>query len=457
MELDRIVAWVVENFQLGDVRRCRALGAMVWGLMRAGVVSFAAIGRCMPGTATAASCITRVFRFCHNPGIDPKAVQAALVNLLVGRTVGHRRGLAQLAMVSVDWHSYDNGEISALRVSLVTGSRALPLLWYEVRTAELKGKQTAIEHQALRELILYRPPGITWLVLMDSGFHSAELITLLEEAGYYAVRQAVRMLVHSSSCCWTRIGDLPVKLGQVVDFGWVHWTAADPRQLRIVAARLYHGKRPRRGRRSSVRHYKYTQPGLCVVATNLSGEDYTAVAVIRIYARRFEIEHNFRDLKNATLGMDMEHVHLVETSTYSRLMCIVSVAEALLWLTGAAAESQDMHLRYTPSRPRNHRRVLSLRRLGRLCLGLIRVSIDVLIRTHLRKAIIVSPSVIGQSWRDATDSRELRDLAMTKEELGPVPRVCRWRMKGRPRQCREGGRWRLSPSIGQSPTHVRAA
>ena len=111
MELSLILAWVVENFHLGDVRRSRALAEMTWGLMRANVVSFAAIGRAMEGSASAASCISRVFRFCHNGAVDPRAVQAALVNLLVGRCVSTTGGVSQLATVSIDWHAYDNGAI----------------------------------------------------------------------------------------------------------------------------------------------------------------------------------------------------------------------------------------------------------------------------------------------------------------------------------------------------------
>jgi hypothetical protein len=437
LELHRIVAWVAKNFQLGDVRRCRALASMCWGLMRAGVVSFAAIGRCMPGPATAASCIRRVFRFCHNSAIDPRAIQAALVKLLVGRAVGCTGTANQLVMVSIDWHTYDNGDVCGLRVSLVTGSRALPLLWYETKMSELGGQQAELERQALEDLILYRPPGVTWVALLDSGFHSSELIALLEEVGYYIVRQPIRMLIHSPHACWTQLGDLPVKLGQIVDFGWVHWTTVAPRKVRIVATRFYEGERPRRGRRCAIRRpYGCTKPGLCVVATNLPNEDFDAIAVIRMYARRFEIEHSFRDLKNATLGMDMEHVHLVDVMTYSRLMCIVAVTEALLWLNGAAAEAHALHLHYTPSRPRNHRRVLSLRRLGQLCLGKISSSINGLIRNYLRPAIATSLSTIGATWREATEYRELRHRAIGKEGLPPLPRACRrWKKGGRPRCC----------------------
>lgn len=452
MELALIVTWVVENFQLGDVRRSRALAEMTWGLMRAGVVSFAAIGRAMECGATAASCITRVFRFCHNRSVDPRAVQAALVNLLVGRSLHTIGKFTQIATVSLDWHTYDNGDISGLRVSLVTGSRALPLLWYEAKRKELKGHLAAMEFEAIADLIRFRPPGVTWLILADSWFgRSSELVKLLGDVGYYVARQPVKMLVHSNLDCWTKTGNLPVKLGRIVEFGWLHWTVENSCRVRIVAARLYEGKQPRRGRRSYQHRHDpaYTQPGLCIVATNLPMEDFSAVGVIRLYARRFEIEHSFRDIKNATLGMDMEHVHLVETSTYSRLMCIVAVAEALLWLNGAEAESRQLHLGLTPSRPRTGRRVLSLRNVGHLCLGKIpgTTPINRLLQRHLRAAILAAPDVIGTTWKDVADRRELKGLARSPEELHDLRWTCRriHKGKGHPR-CHDAARWRLSAS-----------
>ena len=129
---------------------------MVLGLMRAARVTFAAIGRCMEGTAKEASNIKRVYEFCHNVKVDPLVVQAALVHLLVGRALRTIRSIPNVVTVAVDGHDYNNGEISGLRVSLMTGSRAIPLLWFE----------------AIQRLIELRPPGVTWLILLDSGFRS---------------------------------------------------------------------------------------------------------------------------------------------------------------------------------------------------------------------------------------------------------------------------------------------
>lgn len=432
MELPKILTWIRKYFQLGDVRRSRALAEIVWGVMQARAASFAAIGQAMDGVATAASRIRRVFRFCHNRLIDPQRVQAALINLLVGKTVSSTGRFAQLALVSLDWHDYDNGRVSGLRVSLITGSRALPILWYEVFANQKKGQQSALEKQALRDLVKFRPAGVRWVVLLDAGFHSTALAPLLEDCGYYILRQTVRSTMHSPSHCWATVKRLLVRLHEVVEFGWVHWTAVCPTKVRLVATRLYQGKRPKRGRRSSIKHYKYTDPGFCVVTTNIPEDMFHATGIIRLYARRFEIEHSFRDLKNAKYGLDMEHVHLDDTATYSRLMCVVAIAEALQWLCGAEAEHRGLQSYYNLSRPASGRRPCSLRNLGRMSLGTFTCSINRALVTHLRAAILQAPYITGHTWRDPVFRTRLVGAVTSPGKLPDMPRACARRTKDGP-------------------------
>jgi hypothetical protein len=445
MSREEIVAWIETNFGLGDKRRSRALGLMVCGLMQAGVVSFAAIGRKMGCEADPASCITRVFRFCHNPKVDVAAVQSKLVGLLVPQAAFWVEGIGRLAVVAVDWHSYDNGDISGLRVSLMTGSRALPLLWYEIKTSELKSRRTAIEQQALRDLLKYRPPEVTWLTLLDAGFNAPELLNLLEEVGYYVVRSGSKVVVHSSTSCWTNIGKLPVAVGQIVEFGWLYWNRKNPRRVRLVAARLYDLQPPRPGRRTrQAGRRKGQHPGLCPVITNLPMELFSSVAVIRLYARRFEIEHSFRDIKNATLGMDMEHVHLLEASTYSRLMCIVALTETILWLIGSEAEATGFHKRLTPSRPKDGRRILSLRNVGFLLQDQIAAPIDQLIGTHLPPATARILLVVGRTWKDVKERLVLAAVVTLREEVASLPPNER-RKDHRHMKCPSPTPWVVSP------------
>lgn len=429
MKREMIVAWVVENVELGDRRRSRCLGEMVWGLMSCGVVTFAAIGRAMGGVATAASKITRAFNFCHNPLVDVSGVQAALVQKVAARASWSLGKLGQVLVVAMDWHTYDNGAIQGLRVSLMTGSRALPLLWYEFKADGLKKRMARIEQDAIRDLLRLCPEGCRWLVLMDSGFRSPQLLALLKEAGYFVARTNTTITFHSGNNCWSKVGSLPVRVGQALECGWVHLSKENPLKLRLIAARLYNVKPPKPGRRSSPRRCKQTMPGFCAVVTNLPPHECSSQAVLRLYGRRFEIEHSFRDIKNATLGLDMEHVHLMDVTTYARLMAVVAVTETLLWLIGSEAEENGLHRELTPSRPRDGRRVLSLVNVGRLCVSRVALSVEALISKHLpgaQKRLLIS---IGRRWKDATEVLILKGIARDQADLDELSRRCAARAK----------------------------
>ena len=443
MDLSYVVDWVLDNIELGDKRRARALGEMAWGLAVAGKVSFTEIGRAIEGKATAASKHKRVHRFCHNENVDPAAVQSALFQILVADALRrHSEPGPHVVPLAIDWHTYDNGAMCGLRVSLITGSRALPLMWYETRPSALKNRQTEIERQAIENLVRLRPPGVTWLLVLDCGFHASTVLDALGGAGYFVVRSQVHVLVHSPVDCWMRTGDLPVRMGSLVEFGWLTWSGTSPRTVRMVAARM--PPVSQRNRRSSPRHKKKTQPGYCPLLTNLPEHLASAEDVLKIYLRRFEIEHSFRDIKSATLGLDMEHVHLKSVETYARLLCIVAVAEAVLWLCGAEAEHLELRYAHTSSRPRSGRRVLSLVRLGRLAISAIRAPIRTLIRRHLRFAILSAKRATGTTWRQPRKNCRLRTVANSPAEVPRLDRRCRRKHKGEPFvPCQAGAGWKL--------------
>lgn len=429
MSREDIVTWVVENFELGDVRRSRCLGELVWSLMCCGVLTFAAIGRAMGGAATPASKISRAFNFFHNPHVDVSAIQAGLVQRLAGLASCVMKTLGKVLVVAMDWHTYDNGEISGLRISLMTGSRALPLLWYEFRTDGLKKRKARIEQQAIEDLLRLCPAGCRWLVLMDSGFRSPQLLARLKEAGYFVARTNTAITFHPGSGCWSKVGNLPVKVGQALECGWVHLGKDNPLVLRLIAARLYNIKPPKPGRRSYPRRCKQTMPGFCAVITNLPLEEVSTQAVLRLYGRRFEIEHSFRDIKNASLGLDMEHVHLLEPATYSRFMAVVALTETFLWLVGSEAEDKKLHLDLTPSRPRDGRRVLSLVNVGRLCLCLIKLPVQTLLSRHVSRAQSRLLLVVGRHWKDAVETLYLVGIEACPDHVPELSRRCSERAK----------------------------
>ncbi|MBI4518073.1 MAG: transposase [Deltaproteobacteria bacterium] len=443
----QIVAWTEENFHLGDRRRARALGEFAWALIAAGVVSFAAIGRAVVGAAREASSIARVFHFCHNLKIDPKLVQQALFRVLVlvpgaGKLVASRLHV----LLSMDWHQFDNGDESSLRVSLLVGSRAIPLLWYDVKSCNLKGRQRAIEDEALEDLVRLQPAGFIWVLLLDTGFRCSKRIRRMKEVFRFVQRTNCSVQVSGPTFCWTEPRNLDVVLGQLVDFGWVEWCRTDPVEVRLVATYVKVPQKRRR-RRTIKKHQSKRRNDSWFLLTNLPAELFPALQVVLYYARRFECEHNFRDIKNASLGMNMEHVHLLAPETYERLMCIVAVASALLWLFGSEAEANGWASQLSPSRPKEPRRILSLVNVGQQKASSVRRPIRVLIRRHLLPALESVHTLVGPNWvYPSQPNLVLKGVVWRPEHHNDEHRAC---SRKRAPRC-PGGRVDLVDIGGQS-------
>jgi hypothetical protein len=444
---DQIVPWIRASFQLDDSRLVDGFSEMVWGAMHAHRISFADIGRNMAGSAKPASNITRVYNWCRNPRVDPIRLQESLARHVFATIEGTLAG-QRIIPLAMDWHSYNNGTESSLRISLMTGSRAIPLLWHEVATSDLSGKQTAIEVGLVQRLLKLRPPDAKFMVVLDAGFRDHRLFELLAAEDYFIVRCPASACLHTPECCWGKAGELPVKVNQVVEFGWMHWNAEHPSKTRVVGSRITDKRSERHGRRHQpAAHDKRTKPGLCVISTNLPTELADAVKAIRIYSRRFEIEHSFRDSKNATLGLDMDHTDLSDSTRYSRLMCIVAVAMLMSWLIGAEAEAKGLHLDLSPSRPRDAHRVLSLVRVGRWCIQSVEVPIERLMARHLPRAAKAALKVIGLTWRDPKKRLRATNRARSEREVRPIPEGCRKRSKGKWHPCTRRIHWRLEDAL----------
>ena len=70
-----------------------------------------------------------------------------------------------------------------------------------------------------------------------------------------------------------------------------------------------------------------------------SRTDLTGAKIKDLYGRRFTIEENLRDTKNLHFGLGLSATHISVPARRDRLLLLVALAEALLTLLGAAAES----------------------------------------------------------------------------------------------------------------------
>ncbi|MFQ5661454.1 MAG: IS4 family transposase, partial [Gammaproteobacteria bacterium] len=98
-------------------------------------------------------------------------------------------------------------------------------------------------------------------------------------------------------------------------------------------------------------------------------------AVIRLFKTRMEIEENFRDTKNARLGISLEYARSTTPERYDNLLLIAALILFVLWVIGYAAYYKNYH-KSLQANTISHRRVLSYIYLGREVVGDRRYHID---------------------------------------------------------------------------------
>ncbi len=118
----------------------------------------------------------RLTRWLHNPRLEPQAqarvhAQAVVAQLPLHGTV----------RVAIDWTTEDQQHL--LVASLVVGRRAVPLYWEAYTTAELKGRQRALEHAFVDQLGGTVFSGLArkrLLVTADRGFCTGDFLARLD-------------------------------------------------------------------------------------------------------------------------------------------------------------------------------------------------------------------------------------------------------------------------------------
>ncbi len=101
-----------------------------------------------------------------------------------------------------------------------------------------------------------------------------------------------------------------------------------------------------------------------LLATNLPTEAFSSTQVVKLYARRMQIEETFRDLKSLQYGMGLRQSRSRCPRRYDVLLLIALLAEILLWCIGLAARHLGWQRRFQANTIRD-RNVLSVLRLGK--------------------------------------------------------------------------------------------
>lgn len=326
----------------------KTLIALCAGLIHGGQIGVAAIGRSMEGPAFEKHRIKRVDRFLGNEGFEREKVAKDVVQKL---SESYKR-----IFISIDWTDGEDGVHTILEASLATKSRGIPIWWKVVRKDELELRQNFYEERFVEELLRILPRGKKAVILADRGFHRVSFLKKLVKLGFgFVVRLPINIWLDSLKFRGV-LGDLVLRRGDLENYGWSYLHQQERFRIRVVAC------------------FDEAQEEPWILATPLRGR---SKSVVQAYGRRFEIEEMNKDIKNERSGLRLRGLKISRPDRLERLLAVVSLAYAVMFLAGMYGERKGMHRRLMANTKKS--RTLALWRVGRYVLNEMKLALEKLI------------------------------------------------------------------------------
>lgn len=95
-----------------------------------------------------------------------------------------------------------------------------------------------------------------------------------------------------------------------------------------------------------------------LIATSLQHTSTLLRKIMKMYAKRAQIENGFRDIKNQRLGFSLNDSKTTHNARLNVLLLIIAIATFGLWLLGSMAKQKQLHFQFQANTIRN-RNVLS--------------------------------------------------------------------------------------------------
>jgi hypothetical protein len=322
-----------------------------------GMLSKAALARCLPLESRAKARQTRLARFLANPHFTPEAMVPLLVALAVGTTFKER---LPMIMDQTTLHG-----LPTLLVGLVFEGRVLPVAFTCFSYEAIEKSQNAIEHALMLTVAACFPPQYRPVLVMDRGYARAQLLPRLTSAGIPFLIRAPRNVCVFVGKERKSLGRFPAPRGSLARYEILyHGTVRYPVDLII-----YHGER-------------HEEPWYLIVPRAFA---LSAREIVDLYARRMCIEQGFRDWKTHLGLKGLKFMNPEPAPRLTRLLLSLALGYLILLSLGASPHAQE--LRTFLEVPRRKKRHGTTRTLSSLSIGLLRLSLEDL-RVSAREEII---------------------------------------------------------------------
>jgi hypothetical protein len=248
-------------------------------------------------------------------------------------------------LVTMDWTDFDADDQTVLVLSLVTRSkRALPLIWTAVKKSTLKGTRNLHEKTAVQMLRQALQDDVHITILADRGFGDTSFFDHLSDI------QGVDFVIRFKSNYRLEHNGEADKAAE--------WVPSNGRIRLLENARLTADVK---GPYTVVLYKARGMKDSWCLATSLTTQ--SGREIVDLYAKRFECEEAFRDLKDQRYGLGLRFTSIANPQRRERLLLIASIAYYFVTLAGVASEKLgiDRIIKANTVRQRTH----SLFRQGR--------------------------------------------------------------------------------------------
>jgi len=330
-------------------KRLAALPKVVEGIVAGGRLVPATIGRNLPGPAGPKHGIKCVDRLLANPRLHRELLY------LYCAIAHHLLHECARPVILVDWTAVTELQ-PALVAAVPIGGRALPI-YAEVHSLKKLGN-AAVEKRFLCSLKAILPPGCRPVVVTDAGFKGPFFKAVREHGWNFLGRLRGTTVAigpdgrkRSKDELYAGAAIVPKDLGSFGLFA----RQRIPCRLVLVRKRRKPGRRPPPPKNKEERQLRQSALDPWLLATSLVDGD--ADYIVRMYAKRMQIEETFRDAKSHRFGWSLEDIRTSCRRRAAVLLLLAALALVAVTLIGLSAEQRGVHRSYQANTVK--RRVLS--------------------------------------------------------------------------------------------------
>jgi hypothetical protein len=328
--------------------RRRLLGVAVLAAMAGAWIGLSRLARGLVGGSNLKAAIKRVERLISNNRIADEAQQVAEV--LLARLCRLQSPL----VVAVDWSAVaPGGEFVELRAAVTCpGMGRGQTVYQRVYPMQQLGDNEA-ERALLHCLHGWIPKGVPVIVITDAGFRRPWFLEIkrLEWSFIGRVRRGVNLAYGDD---WETVATwFKRATGKAKRWLDCALTRGAPFVCDVVLCRRRPKPRPEYRCPGHGSTYKTDrearqsahEPWLLVHSEDLR-KKYRADEIVAFYARRMQIEENFRDSKSVIYGLGQSIGRSRSASRLHGLLLVATLATFFLWHIGQLAETEGLHRRY---------------------------------------------------------------------------------------------------------------